>query len=168
MQYVTQVYDGNGHLHFLFAHILQTTLSSTIRVNWTFSPHLSLQVYAQPFIGAGRYDELKDVDNPHAPRFQDRFHILRGTEYSLANGTYDVTYNGNYSFSQPDFDIRQLRSTIVLRWEYRPGSTVFAIWNHGRTSSDLTRYELARDVSALVHADQENVFVVKVNYWIGL
>ena len=168
MQYVTQVYDGNGRLHFIFGHILQTTLTATIRVNWTFSPHLSLQIYAQPFIGAGRYTELKDVDNPRAARFEDRFHLLQGSDYALVNGNYNVSYNGAYSFAQPDFDIRQLRSTIVLRWEYRPGSTVFAIWNHGRTSSDVTRYQFERDLAALVHADQENVFLVKVNYWIGL
>ena len=66
--------------------------------------------------------------------------------------------------------VRQLRSTVVVRWEYRPGSTVFAIWSHGRTSdgSGDGRFRLGRDLSELASAASENVVMVKANYWIGL
>jgi len=56
----------------------------------------------------------------------------------------------------------------VLRWEYRPGSTLFAIWSHGQTDSDTTRFDLGNDLARLGHAPGENVVMIKANYWIGL
>jgi hypothetical protein len=58
---------------------------------------------------------------------------------------------------------------VVIRWEYRPGSTVFAIWSHGRTSSDVDgRFRPRNDVSNLIDTRGENIVMVKANYWIGL
>jgi hypothetical protein len=169
MQYITQVEDTGGRTHFVFGTIAQTVVALTTRVNWTFSPKLSLQVYAQPFIAAGNYRELKDVDNPHAENFADRFHVLQGNDYTEMDGTVTVTHNGTYSFDRPDFDFGELRSTVVLRWEYRPGSAVFAIWSHGRTNSfDDRRFDLANDVADLGRAPGEHIVMVKANYWIGL
>jgi len=169
-QYVAQSDDTAGTRHYVMARIKQTTASITMRLNWTFSPHLSLQAYAQPFVASGRYSEYKDFNNPHAETFTDRFHMLQGHEYQIdADDTVHATYNGSYSFAKPDFDLRQLRSTMVLRWEYRPGSTVFAIWSHGQTSTiDDGRFRLGADLSGLIHAPAENVVMVKANYWIGL
>jgi hypothetical protein len=169
MQYVTQVADDSGALHYLTAHINLTTLSFLMRVNWTFSPHLSLQAYAQPYIAAGAYNDIKDVNNPHASQFRDRFHILTGNEVHETADTVFVNYNGSYSFAKPDFNFEQLRSTVVLRWEYRPGSSVFAIWTHGRTNT-LTdgRFDLGSNLSDLAHTPGENIVMVKANYWIGL
>ncbi len=170
MQYVDQEPDQAGTMHYIFGAIRQTTTSMTMRVNWTFSPHLTLQAYAQPFIASGRYDQLKDVDNPHADAFADRFHILQGNEYAISDGVVSVHRNGDaYSFVQPDFDFRQVRSTIVLRWEYRPGSTIFAIWNHGRTSeTDYDgRFMLGHDLRSLLDAASENLVMIKANYWFG-
>jgi hypothetical protein len=170
MQYVDEVADANGQSHFVFARIHETDVSMTLRVNWTFSPRLTLQAYAQPFIASGRYDELKDVDDPGADRYADRFSLLAG-DATLVDGSYQVVRDGAmWSFGRPDFNFRQLRSTVVVRWEYRPGSTVFAIWSHGRTSDtfDGGRFQLGRDLSDLGSAASENVVMVKANYWIGL
>jgi hypothetical protein len=170
LQYIDQVDDSGGARHYVCGRVHQTTTSLTMRLNWTFSPHLSLQVYAQPFIASARFSDYKDVDNPHANRFDDRFHVLSGNEYSIMDGTVDVNYGGgSYQFERPDFDLRQLRSTIVLRWEYRPGSTVFAIWSHGQTSQlDDGRFALGRDLSGLLNAQSQNLVMLKANYWIGL
>ena len=171
LQYVDEVPDQDGVSHFVFARIHQTDLSMTLRANWTFSPHLTLQVYAQPYISSGRYTELKDVDNPGAARFADRFRRLGAGEYQLSDGTYQVNRAGTvFSFDQPDFNFRQLRSTVVVRWEYRPGSTVFAIWSHGQTSDTLDdgRFRFGRDVTDLATARSDNIVMVKANYWIGL
>jgi hypothetical protein len=169
MQYITQVDDTAGRTHYVFGEIQQTIASLTTRVNWTFSPRMSLQVYAQPFIAAGNYRELKDVDNPHAERFADRFHVLQGNDYMEVDGTVHVSHNGTYSFARPDFNFGELRSTVVLRWEYRPGSAVFAIWSHGRTHAvDDGRLDLGNDLSNLAGAPAEHIVMIKANYWIGL
>ena len=171
LQYVALATDDAGAPHYVFGRIHETDVSMTVRANWTLSPHFALQVYAQPFLASGRYDELKDVDHPGAARYADRFHALGADEASLAGGTYQVMQGGaRYQVDQPDFNFRQLRSTVVVRWEYRPGSSVFAIWSHGRTSEALDdgQLRLGRDLGDLARADSEHVVMVKANYWIGL
>ena len=169
LQYVDQPVDTVGTTHYIFGTIHETTASLTLRANWTFSPHVSLQIYAQPYIAAGRYTELKDVNNPHAPRFEDRFHVLSGNELATRDDEVYVNYGGSYAFDRPDFDLRALRSTVVLRWEYHPGSNVYAIWSHGGSDQlDDGRFQLARDVHGLLAAAAEDIVMIKANYWIGL
>jgi Domain of unknown function (DUF5916)/Carbohydrate family 9 binding domain-like len=172
MQYVGESADMIGTPHYVTARIRQKQLGLTMRVNWTFSPKLSLQAYAQPFIASGRYSDFKDVDNPRAPAFRDRFDLLQEGNLTLSEDgdSYIATNNGRtFEFDRPDFDFRQLRSTVVMRWEYRPGSSIFAIWSHGRTStSDDGRVRLRHDLAGLLDARGENVVMVKANYWIGL
>ncbi|HEX2686559.1 MAG TPA: DUF5916 domain-containing protein [Kofleriaceae bacterium] len=169
MQYVAEIAGATaGPSRFVFARIHETDVSLTLRVNWAFSPHLTLQAYAQPYIASVHYNEFKDVNTPGASRYADRFRLLAPGEFS-----FDQTSDPNdpvIRFGRPDLNFRQLRSTVVMRWEYRPGSTVFAIWSHGRTS-DMDgdgRFQLTRDISALGSAASENVVMVKANYWIGL
>ncbi|HEX3758453.1 MAG TPA: hypothetical protein VHW23_07085, partial [Kofleriaceae bacterium] len=111
------------------------------------------------------------VDHPGAGRYDARFHVLGAGESQLVDSTYQVMRGGAaFSFDRPDFNFRQLRSTVVLRWEYRPGSTVFAIWSHGQTSNtfDDGRFVLGRDLSALATVASDDIIMVKANYWFGL
>ena len=169
LQYVDQIADASGLQHYLFARIDQTTAAMTVRANWTLSPRLSVQAYAQPLIGSGRYSEYKDIDNPHADSYADRFHLVQGAEVRESAGVFYVGGAGGYSYATPDFDIRTLRSTVVMRWEYRPGSSVYAIWSHDRSDQIADgRFMFGRDVSGLASTPGENIVMVKVNYWIGL
>lgn len=150
LQYVTTQTDAQGLPHYVLGTIHQTTANITARVNWTFSRHLSLQAYAQPFLTSGRYSALKEVTNPHAERFADRFAPFAG-------------------LAAPDFNFRQLRSTMTLRWEYAPGSSVFVIWSRDATSAITDGdFDLTRDLSELGRAESENLVMVKLNYWMGL
>jgi hypothetical protein len=172
LQYVDQVTDDRAtdQTHFVFGRIHQTDVSMTVRANWTFSPHLTLQVYAQPYVSSGRYTELKDVDHPGAAQYADRFHLFAGNEIQLTDAYHVARDGSSFSFDRPDFNFRQLRSTVVVRWEYLPGSTVFAIWSHGQTSDAFSngRFQLGRDLSELGTSPSENIVMVKANYWIGL
>ena len=72
------------------------------------------------------------------------------------------------SFSNPDFSLRSLRSNLVMRWEYRPGSTLFLVWNHGRSGySDDPAFGGFRDLGDLLDDTMRNTFMVKVNYWLS-
>src|SRR5262249_8729027 len=127
MQYVAEADDEMGLPHYVLARIDQCTVSMTMRVNWTFSPRLSLQAYAQPYLSTGRYSEYKDVTNAGARRFADRFdRLLPGINLMPGDDTFSAQNGGQFTFDRPDFSFRQLRSTVVVRWEYRPGSSVFA------------------------------------------
>ncbi len=177
-QYVTQE-DFAGRTHYYFGRIDQTTVSFTTRLGYTFTPDLSLQLYAQPFVSAGAYSDFREVVAPRAHAFGDRFHTLRPDEirYDADAEQYLVAAGGTpdaVAFDRPDFDFKQLRSTAVLRWEYRPGSTLFVVWSQGRTgsSSDGT-LRFGRDFGSLFGNDPggeisgENVLLVKLTYWLG-
>jgi hypothetical protein len=169
MQYVEEVADENGAPHYVFARINQITSALTARVNWTFSPKLSLQAYAQPFVATGRYTQYKDIDDPQQRRFEDRFTVLQGARLSEMDGTFTATNNGTFTFGRPDFSFAQVRSNVVLRWEYRPGSSIFAIWSHGQTAvGGDGRFDLGRDVRTLAESAGEDLVMLKLNYWIGL
>jgi hypothetical protein len=164
-----------GAPHYVMAGLDQTTVSLTSRLDYAFTPRLTLEFYAQPFVATGRYTGFKEVVSPRAGGFADRFRPYGG-ELSVDGGVYGVTEAGGatpaYTWSQPDFNVKELRSNLVLRWEYRPGSTLFLVWSQGRQNyDDPGSFRLDRDFGRLFDADRSpstNVLLLKVNYWLGL
>jgi hypothetical protein len=147
-QWVEQVEDAGTH--YVFGELDQKTLALTLRVNYTIRPTLSVQVYAQPFVSAGDYDRYKELADGRAPRYEDRYR--------------PYAYRGN-----ADFNYASLRMTNVLRWEYRPGSTLFVVWQQSR--EDATAYgdfQFGRDVGHIFDTPAQNVFLVKVAYWFSM
>ncbi len=135
--------------HYLFATLDQQTHSITARFDVTASPTLSLQVYAQPFVTSGRYTNLRELDDPRAASYDARFQTFPGT----ADG----------------FNFKQFRSNVVARWEYRPGSALFFVWQQGRTESGIDNgsFDVSREFGNLFRAAPDNTFLVKASYWFG-
>jgi hypothetical protein len=160
-----------GTREYLFAGLHQTTVSLTTRLSYTFTPELSLQLYAQPFFGSGSYREFRRVVNPRSTRFHERFHTFASEELQrdADTGMYTARIGHDaVSFRDPDFMQTSLRSNAVLRWEYRPGSTVFVVWSHGRSDRlDDGRFDFRRSVDDLLQLQGTNVLLVKVNYWLN-
>jgi hypothetical protein len=151
-----QWYDNYGDpgidtTHYTFARLDRETLVMTTRFNFTFSPTLSLQVYAQPYTTGGSYTGWRELANPLATRFDDRFRPYRP----------GVNPDG--------FNFKQLRSNSVLRWEYRPGSLLYVVWAQERTQDDrdLGTFDARRDYRNLLEAHPTNVFLVKGSYWVS-
>lgn len=172
-QYIDQVEDSAGELRYLVGRIRQTTAALTLRVAWTLSPRLSLQAYAQPFLASGDYESYREVTNPSAASPAARTTTLGAGDLMLRDETYSVDRDrdgaAEYSFSRPDFGVAELRSTLVLRWEYRPGSALFAIWSHGQAGSDeVGEFGLDRGLSRLSGAEAEDLVMIKANYWLGV
>ena len=170
---------------YLFADVDQTELSLGTRVNWTFTPRLSLELVAQPFVTAGEFYHFKEFREPGAFEF-DRYGRDRGTiadEYVYARdpaGTPvdssrvgyridpdgDPTTNNQIVVPEPNYTFRSLRGSAVMRWEYRPGSTLFLVWQQQRAGSyPFGSLAGDRDVSGLFREQAENVFLVKLSYW---
>jgi len=173
-QYVVQQ-PALGETRYLFGRIKQSTAALTVRGRYSFTPTFSFELYAEPFISAGAYSEFKQVADPRAARFDDRFHTFTPAElsYTDSTATYHVDLNGDASpdlaFGNPDFNVKQLRSTAVMRWEYRPGSTLFVVWQQGRALFTPTgAFHLGQDASDLFGAPATNVLLVKLNYWLDL
>jgi hypothetical protein len=172
LQYVGEFTDQAGQPHYVLAQIRQQTAAVTVRASWTFSPRLSLQVYAQPFAASGQYSRFKEPSAPRADRLADRYHEL-SPDLRLVAGEVVVDRDddgaADYVLGQHDFVVRELRSNLVLRWEYRPGSSVFLIWAQGRGVGTDERYlDLGRDLGQLLDAPSQHVVMLKANYWVGL
>lgn len=170
LQYVTTRYMED-ETRYIFAELDQKTLSFTFRINLTLTPDLSLEYYGQPFVSAGTYSNFKSITDTDADKYENRYHTFTGSEISFnpVNSTYDVDENtdgtNDYSIYNPDFNFRQFRSNFVVRWEYRPGSTLYLVWSQGRTSSvsDGT-FSYGSDMKDLFSTTPHNVFLMKFSY----
>jgi hypothetical protein len=175
-QYVRSVSDALATSTFgrryVFADLDQTTLAMDTRVEWTFTPLLSLQVYAQPFVSAGRYTGFKEFAAPKTYDFAV-YGRDRGTITRSASGVYTVDPDGagaasSFGFGDPNFNVRNLRGNAVLRWEYRPGSALFVVWQQQRSGFEpIGDFSARRDIGDIFNTVPTNVFLIKATYWLG-
>lgn len=140
--------DGDGRNdHFVYGELKSHTLNFTTRVNVIFTPDLSLQFYMRPFIAVGDYENFKELARP---------------------SSYEFTPYTNLD-ENPDFSYRSLRSNLVLRWEYRPGSTLFAVWSQSRSESfDDPSFHPWDSLKESFSDEGQNIFLIKLNYWLGI
>jgi hypothetical protein len=144
-QWVEATDDGR----YVFGRLHQQTVGLTARLNYTVTPALSIQLYAEPFVSAGDYSNFKELVNGRSKSYEGRYR--------------PIEYAGN-----PDFNYRSFRTTNVLRWEYKPGSTLFVVWQQGREGSiDRGTFDFNRDFGGVFDAPARNVFLIKWAYWIN-
>ncbi len=175
-QYVRGVTDALATSTFgrryVFADIRQTTLSMDTRVEWTFTPTLSLQMYAQPFVATGKYENFKEFLTPKQYDFAV-YGKDRGTIARSAAGVYTVDPDGTgpataFQFGDPNFNVRSLRGNAVFRWEYRPGSALFFVWQQERSGFEpIGDFSASRDIGDIFKTTPTNVFLIKATYWLG-
>ena len=155
---------------YIVGDISQTTAMLVTRLDWSFTPRLTFQLYAQPFLSAGTYGRLGSVDDAHAASAGARVRRFAPNELSpTTGGDWRVTAGGSsFEFADPNFAFNELRTNSVLRWEYRPGSTLFLVWSHGRsTDGSSLGFDLRRQARELGQARGDHVFLFKVSHWLG-
>ena len=149
-QYVTQFADSAATATFgrryIFAPLRQTAFGLETRFNMTFSPTLSLETYAQPLLSSADYG---------------------GAVQFVAPKTYQFApYTGQVP--NLDFNLRSLRGNAVLRWEWREGSTIYLAWQQRRSDAQpYGDFDFGRDRRALFGTRPDNIFLVKMNYWLN-
>jgi hypothetical protein len=160
---------------YLFGKLDQKTLTFTFRINYTINPNLSLEYYGEPFISAGKYTAFKNITSYNAATYNERFHVYSSDEinFDKTKSKYSIDDNTDgtieYSFDNPDFNFRQFRSNLLLRWEYSPGSTLFLVWSQGRTSNATNgKFSYGNDMKDLFSIRPHNVFLIKFSYWFSL
>jgi hypothetical protein len=168
-------------VRYLYAGFRQTTLAMAARLNVTFTPELTLETYLQPYISSGDYEGVQEL---RAPRTFDfvRYGKDAGTVDRGSDGSYLIDPDAAgpapaFTIADPNFNYRALRGSAVLRWEFRPGSTIFLVWQQQRSDNlyadastpddEVGRFAFSRDARALFGLPAENVFLLKVNYWIN-
>lgn len=147
--------DAADAMHYTFAHLDQTTRSATLRFNYTFSPNVSLQVYAQPFVSKGTYSNVRELSaTPRASSYADRY----------------ITYADTSVTNDPGgFNFKEFQSNVVFRWEYKPGSALFLAWNEGRQgfADEAGTEGWLGDLRDLLSLHPANTFLVKMSYWLN-
>ena len=140
----------DGETHYVFGRLKQRTVGVRFRLNYTLTPTLSIQTYAEPFVSAGDYTNFRELAAPRAPQHTDRYRAFAFRE-------------------NPDFNYRSFRTTNVMRWEYKPGSALFVVWQQGRQDATSDGdFRFGRDFSGVFSAPAHNVFLVKLSYWLNM
>ena len=182
-QYVDTALDATASsfygVRYVQSGLDQKTLSLDTRVNLTFTPTMTLEVFAQPFIASGHFFDFKEFDAPRSAR-KSIYGRDRGSITPITNGVgrvsqYQIDPDGagpaaTFLIDNPDFNTRSLRGNVVFRWEYRPGSTLFVVWTQSREGEAPTGvgdFDFARDRQELFSVRPNNIFLVKVNYWLS-
>jgi hypothetical protein len=170
MQFIDKPETPSG-IRYLVGDLRQRTASLTGRASVAFTPTLTVQAYAQPFVSNGRFLRAGEVVSPLARRVADRVRFFSASDVTPSADGEQVSYrtsDGSVTVDNPDYSVTKLNANVVLRWEYRAGSTVYAVWSQGRS-------EEAHDGGAglgtlnrdLWRAPATNVFLVKVAHYLG-
>ena len=140
-----------------------------MRLNWTFTPQLSLQFYLQPLISSGDYNNFKELESPGTYNFVT--YGEKGSTYDPETNIADPDGNGpapEIEISNPDFNVRSLRGNAVLRWEYLPGSVIYFVWTQTRSETEeIGEFQFNESVSRLFSTEPDNIFMIKVTYWLN-
>ncbi len=153
---------------YLFAEMNQKTFGANIRLNWTFTPKLSLQLYMQPLLSCADYNNFKELAVPKTYNFNE----LDISYEDNSTTKIDPDNSGpsaELSFDNPDFSYQSLRGNAVLRWEYLPGSVVYFVWTQTRSESqDFGMFRFTQSMNHLLDAHPDNIFILKFTYWMNM
>jgi len=153
------------------------------RVNVSLSPTLTFQLFAQPLLSSGDYVTYRQLEDTRSFDFRDFREgtaaevggevLCAGGDICMLDDRQYIDFDGDgatdYSLSDRDFNVRSLIGNAVLRWEWRPGSTLFLVWQRQqRGSVGVGDFDLGRDLDALWGLEAENSFIVKFDYWLPL
>jgi hypothetical protein len=149
LQYVDTIDE-----HYVFAHLDMDIVSVTTRLNYCVTPEMSVQFYAMPFVAAGRYGNFREVVSPRADEYGERF------------APYDYLADAG----SPDFNFKEMRSNLVFRWEWSPGSTLFLVWSRGASDYEekFGAFSAGRDFDRLFSTPGDNAFMIKISKWFSI
>jgi hypothetical protein len=170
-QYLMALGGGRSETYgrrYIFGEVDRATVSTQFRVNYTFKPDVTLDLYAEPFAASGRYRGIGELAEARGRSL--RMYGTDGTTLKrLDDGSYRVTDgNATFTLDNRDFNVRSFRSNVVLRWEWRPGSTLFVVWQQDRSASVLGRPRVnAADLFGAFSAPGDNVLAVKTTWWLS-
>jgi hypothetical protein len=157
---------------YVFAALDQKQLSTTLRLNWTFTPKLSFQLYLQPLLSTGVYSSVMELAQPGTFLFN---RYGEGTsKLALSGGEYTIDPDGPagpaapFTIGNPDFNFKSIKANAVFRWEYMPGSTIYFVWTNEKMDYESRgEFSFERDVNRLMRVPPDNVYSIKITYWIN-
>jgi len=178
-QYVTAIPDGTAAAfygtRYVVSNLDQKTLGIDTRLNVTFSPTMTLQLYVQPFFASGGYTNFKEYLTPRTTetavygRDRGTISAIEDVRGMVTQYTIDPDGGGParaFTIANPNFSQQSLRGNAVFRWEYHPGSVLYVAWTQSRfADAPFGDLDLERDRSALLATRPDNIFLVKASWW---
>jgi hypothetical protein len=159
-------------VRYIFGTLDQKLLSATMRLDWAFTPTLSLQLFLQPLLSTGSYSDIKELAQAGTFTFNRYGHGISTIRFE--NNRYIIDPDGGFGpaptfqVRNPDFNFKSLRANAVLRWEYSPGSTFYFVWTNQKVNfENHGELRFGNDLSKLLRDRPDNVFSVKMTYWWG-
>lgn len=171
LQYIDTIDDPLAPLyqrHYIFGEMDQKTLTASLRLNWTFTPRLTWQLYAQPLLSTGKFTRLKELQRARSYDF-----LVYGQEGSTIDySDYTIDPDGasgpmaSFQIEDPNFSVHSFRLSAVLRWEFAPGSTVYLVWTQNRfESTDGGLWQPRKSLTTLRELKPDNILMFKMSYW---
>jgi hypothetical protein len=161
------------HNRYVFGEMTQKQWVASFRVNWAFTPTLTLQMYVQPLLSAGNFINFKELAMPGTYNFKVYGKDAGTIAYDPSAQVYTVDPDGAgpaapFTFDNPDFNVKSIRGDAVLRWEFTPGSTFYLVWTQSRENDDDPgNTEFTGNFHQLFTSQPDNIFLAKVAYWIN-
>jgi hypothetical protein len=171
-QYVTTIPGGRQETYgnrYVFSFIDRSELALRLRLNYALTPDLSVELYAEPFAATGEYYRHGELLEPG--RSALLFYGEDGTTATRdEHGSLHVTTpGGSFTLGNRDYDVRSFRSNAVVRWEWRPGSTMFLVWQQNREGmSSNVRSVRPGSLADPFDFAPDDVLMLKISYWIPL
>lgn len=167
LQYIGQFERTSSDKIYLLGTVDNRNLGFTFRADLAITPELTIQYYGSPFVSIGKFSDFKEVVNPLNSRYTDRFHIVTPEK---EGSMYHFDRNGDgvadYSIPNPDFNFQQFRSNLVVRWEYKAGSTFYFVWAQDRTAFEPAGpFDFSKGFKRMFNIYPNNIFMIKFNYW---
>ncbi|MBC8376425.1 MAG: carbohydrate binding family 9 domain-containing protein [FCB group bacterium] len=153
---------------YVVSQLDQTITSADIRIDFPITPQFTLEGYFQPFFAVGDYSGFKEYKRPESNEF-----LVYGEEGSTIDENFVIDPTGGsdddaFTLYNPDFNYKALIGTLVLRWEFSPGSTMFFVWTHnGSNYENQGVFDFAQDFDTLLKSEADDIFALKMSYWFG-
>ncbi len=177
-QWVTNVDDASATKTYgqrnVFGELKQETYFAIIRLDWAFSPVLSVQAFIQPLISYGSYSNFKELSSPNSNEYLKYGTAGTSIRYNENDAVYEVkpdpkNPSNSFSVDNPDFNFKSIRANFVVRWEFMPGSALYLVWTHDKQNfENPSRHRIGHDFSSLMQAEPDNVFMLKFSYWFSM
>jgi len=148
---------------YLFGHLSRAEAALELRATLSLTPNLVVTLFAQPFASVGKYRSLGELAAAGSAelRTYDAFTRDGAGMREIVDGME------RFTIPEPDYEIVSLRSTAVLRYEIRPGSVLFLVWQQARAGATAMASPLSDAIPDIFRANGIHTFAAKLSYWFG-
>jgi hypothetical protein len=168
-KYAARVTDLEKRLQYLTGTMNRNTISSTLRIDYSLTPEISIQYYGNPYVSIADYDNFRQVKIASAKSLDERYKPLQVNAQSNERLFLGENSTSIYNIKNPNVKRQVFNSNLVARWEFRPGSTLYFVWTNTRfQDSNPNDFKIWKGFGDIWNVKSENAFMIKLSYWFSL